>query len=76
MTKEVHKLRAENKDLKDYHESVDAELKETKQLLRTKDGELKMIKSDCAQALLGKEQAIELKSRDLQKEASDLQFQN
>ena len=40
--------------------------------IKEKDEELKDIKSDCAQALLGKEKTLQIRLKELSNEVSDL----
>jgi len=51
-----------------------SEAKSLKQTLKDKDNELKNVKSDCAQALLGKEKTLQIRLKELSNEVSDLQF--
>lgn len=47
-----------------------------KELLKEKEHELKMIKSDCAAALMSKEKLLQNKVHQLESQVSDLEFQS
>jgi regulator of replication initiation timing len=65
LEKELGKLKTNFKDTSVYNESLIAESKNLKLLMKEKETELKAVKSDCAQALLSKEKTMHTRLQDL-----------
>ena len=56
--KESVKQKSSLKEMKDYNESLLAESRTLKEMMKEKDMDLRLIKSDCAAALMGKEKIL------------------
>ena len=73
--KESNKVKAELKEMKDYNETLVAEVKGLKESNKDKDMDLRMIKSDCAAALMSKEKILQSKVSELESQVADLEFE-
>ena len=73
--KESNKVKGKLKETKDYNETLLAEVKGLKESGKEKDMDLRMIKSDCAAALMGKEKILQNKVQELESQVADLEFE-
>lgn len=74
--KEHAKLKADYKECKAYSDVLDAEVQVLKKDTREKDLLVKNIKTECANALLGKEQSSKTKMYDIENKVADLEYAN
>ena len=74
--KEIVKLKADYKECKSYSDVLDAEVQVLKKDSRDKEILVKNIKTECATALLGKEQSSKTKMYDVENKVADLEYAN
>lgn len=74
--KEFMKLKADYKETKSYSDVLDAEVQVMKKESREKEILVKNIKTECATALLGKEQSSKTKMYDIENKVADLEYAN
>lgn len=76
MQKELSKIKQEYRESREYASALDAEVAVLKKDNREKDIQVKNIKTECANALLGKEQSSKTKMYDIENKVADLEYSN